>query len=481
MPLPPIGPPPASRRVTDYLLLLFMLGFLALGFQRPFLWVLAYCYVDIVAPQQASWHLLAALPLSLIVFVAAFGGWLLLDDKKDARFTYRQAILCLLLVYCGYTTLVADFPVQAATKWSWVWKALIFAIFLPLTLRTRLRIEAAVLTMTLSLAAIVISGGIKTVFGGGGYGGLRLLVDNNTGLYEGSTLAMAAVATIPLVWWLARHGTIFPRHWTVTLFAAALTLACLLIPVGTEARTGLLCAGVLAVLTLRTARRRVLLVSLGAIGVLVAIPFLPKSYTDRMHTIENHQQDESASTRVAVWAWTLDYVKSKPMGGGFDSYLGNKVRYRNTAAASDPDAPPEALYIEDAGRAFHSGYFEMLGEQGWPGLALWLWLQASGLWQMERIRRKWRQRADPGEQWVAPLANALQLGQCVYLVGALFIGIAYQPFILMLIAVQCGLWSYLRRIDAPPPRLIGVRPDRPRLVPVGVRRAGEGLAADAHP
>ena len=32
------------------------------------------------------------------------------------------------------TTANADFPVPAAMKWSWVWKALLFAMFLPLTL-----------------------------------------------------------------------------------------------------------------------------------------------------------------------------------------------------------------------------------------------------------------------------------------------------------------------------------------------------------
>jgi hypothetical protein len=70
--------------------------------------------------------------------------WLLADDKTDSRFTARQGMLLALLVYCGATTLTADFPAEAADKWAWVWKALVFAMFLPLTLRTRLRIEAAV-------------------------------------------------------------------------------------------------------------------------------------------------------------------------------------------------------------------------------------------------------------------------------------------------------------------------------------------------
>src|SRR6185369_17881291 len=103
----------------------------------------------------------------LITFLAAFGLWLVADPKEDSRFTWRQGLLVLLLAYCGVSTLFADFPEQAADKWAWVWKALLFAVFLPLTLRTRLRIEAAALFMVLSAGSIAITGGIKTALTGG--------------------------------------------------------------------------------------------------------------------------------------------------------------------------------------------------------------------------------------------------------------------------------------------------------------------------
>jgi O-antigen ligase len=438
----------------------YVLAMLALGFRRPFVWVLAYLYIDILAPQKISWFLLAALPISLIAFVLAFAGWLLLDAKQDSRFTLRQALIALLLLYCGLTTMMADFPEPAAEKWAWVWKALVFALFLPLTLRTRLRIEGAALVMALTAGAIVIAGGIKTIAGGGGYGTLRLFVGENAGLYEGSTLSMVAIAIIPLVWWLARHGTIYPRGKLVTLFALALTFACLLIPIGTQTRTGLLCIGLLAVLSLRHVQRRLLYVgTMGALA-LIAVPFLPDSYTQRMSTIEGHKSDQSASTRVAVWMWTLDYAKENPLGGGFDAYRGNKIKVETQTvegAGNNVSVTTEEAF--DQGRAYHSSYFEMLGEQGWPGLLLWLWLQAAGLWQMERIRARWKNRSGPDQTWQAPLASALQQAQLVYLTGSLFVGIAYQPFIFMLIGLQCGLWSYCKRIDAPQRKpILGSKP-----------------------
>lgn len=432
-------------------LLSFVGALLAMGLRRPFLWVLAYIYIDVVSPQRIAWAILPAIPISLIVFIAAFGGWLMFDDKQGTRFTFRQALLALLLAYCGYTTLTADFPAEAADKWSWVWKALVFAIFLPLTLRTRLRVEATALVLVLSAASIVISAGVKTAAGGGGYGTLQSLVADNTGLYEGSTLSMAAIAIVPLIVWLARHGTIFPRHWTVYLFAGALVFACLLIPVGTQTRTGLLCAALLAILFLRTTRRRVLWFALMAAAVVVAIPFLPQSYTARMSTIENHQSDESASTRIAVWKWTLGYVADHPLGGGFNAYLGNQIRYevKDPAAAGDTGGP---AYVVDKARAYHSAYFEMLGEQGWPGLFLWLLLQGLGILQLEMVRIRLRKSEDPLDASDRMLAVALQQGHIVYLFGALFVGIAYQPFVYMLIALQIGLVEQVRRRRQPPAR-----------------------------
>ena len=445
--------------MLDLALTGFVLAFLALGFRRPYLWVLAYLYIDSLAPQKISYGILKVIPISLISFLLAFGGWILIDYKRNSRFTLRQGLIAILLVYCGLTTLSADFPDEALIKWDWVWKALLFALFLPMTLTTRLRIEAATLIMTLTVGAIVICGAIKTLAGGGGYGTLRLFVNDNSGLYEGSIISAVAVSIIPLIFWLMKHGTVFPSDWRVKAYGLALAFACVLIPVGTQARTGLLCVALLMVMALRTVKRRVLYIALIAAGVLVAVPLLPQSYTARMNTIENHSSDQSASTRVAVWKWTLGYVKEHPFGGGFDAYRGNKVRIELTdVKGSGNNTTVTTRETFDQARAYHSAYFEMLGEQGYPGLLVWLALMFLGLVQMELIRSRWKKRTAPGETWQAPLANALQQSLIVYMVGCLFVGIAFQPFCYMLIGLQCGLWSYLKRIDSEKVRGRAARP-----------------------
>ena len=430
--------------MRDLAFVAFLVALLGMGFRRPFLFVLAYVYIDIVSPQRLTYFLLNTVPISLIAFALAVGAWAATDKKTDVRIAPRQALIVLLMAYCGLTTLAADFPVEALDKWDWVWKALLFAAFLPLTLRTRLRIESLLLFMILSAASIIIVGGAKTLAsGGGGYGQLNLMVDNNSGLYEGSTISAVAIAIIPVIVWFMRYGTVFPPDWKVKAFCLALVFACLLIPVGTSTRTGLLCIVLLAILQIRAVRHKARYVAmLGVLGM-IAVPFLPSQFTERMDTIKSYQGDESASTRLAVWAWTIEFAKLHPFGGGFVAYKQNHIRYDLVKSADGPASKSMQNTVEvDKARAYHSAYFEMLGEQGYPGLALWLLISITGIVRMERLRRRYR---DGDLAWAGSLAGALQSAHLVYLLGAAFIAIAFQPFVYMLIGAQIGLDTYLSR------------------------------------
>ena len=149
-----------------------------------------------------------------------------------------------------------------------------------------------------------------------------------------------------------------------------------------------------------------------------------------------------------MWGWTINYAKQHPLGGGFDSYRANNFTYQ-TRSVSNVGGTSEVVYetVTDEGRAFHSSYFEMLGEQGWPGLFLWLWLHLLGIWQMEKVRWRFGKREGGKDSWQWGLATSLQQSQIVYLVGAAFVGIAYQPFAYTIIGLQCALWAYVKRVD----------------------------------
>lgn len=439
------------HRLTQTMLRdVFFFGFLGssglLALKRPFIFVLLFIYVDILIPQALGYGLISQIPLSLIAFGAALVGWLFFDSGHRAGLSLQHSLILLLLLYCGATTLAADFPAEAAAKWAWVWKVLVFACFLPLTLSSRLRIEAAIATILLAGSAIIVSGGIKTLLSGGGYGALRLLMVSNNGLYESSTLSCFAIAIIPLILFITRKASVIKTSCWTRLYGLALCFACLLIPIGTEARTGLVCIAVLAFCLLRFVRYRALYLVTVAGLIALSPALLPESFIARMTTIETAQGDSSASVRLGVWRWTLDYASHHPFGGGFDAYRGNKLRLElkqeaDLSADASASSPQDARSVvaEDRSRAYHSAYFEMLGEQGWPGLFLWLALHGLGLVQMERLYRRFRKSSTPDQSWISSLALALQQAHLVYLAGAAFIGIAFLPFGFLLIALETGL------------------------------------------
>ena len=50
--------------MLDAALFLTVMGMFLLGLRRPFIWVLAYLYIDILAPQKIGWTLTPMLPIS---------------------------------------------------------------------------------------------------------------------------------------------------------------------------------------------------------------------------------------------------------------------------------------------------------------------------------------------------------------------------------------------------------------------------------
>ena len=89
------APPPAAGRqsragascgaapVRDLAFVAFLAALLALGLKRPFLFVLAYAYVDIVSPQRLSYSAAQLASRSRMIMAAlALAAWFFVDDKR---------------------------------------------------------------------------------------------------------------------------------------------------------------------------------------------------------------------------------------------------------------------------------------------------------------------------------------------------------------------------------------------------------------
>jgi putative inorganic carbon (hco3(-)) transporter len=431
--------------MRDIAIVLMLLFLFAAACKRPFLMTLAYLYVDIVQPQEVSYYLVNSVPVSLIFGAGAVLFFLLFDDKRHLHFGRLQGLMLLFLAWITFTTFNAQLPETAWVKWDSAWKAIAFGVFMPFVLQTRQRIEAALLVMVLSVGSLAISGGMKTLAGGGGYGTMSLFVDRNTGLYEGSTISAIAVALIPLIIYLYQFNRIVPKNRITWLLAAGLIFAALLIPIGTEARTGLVCIAALAGLLFLRVKRKFIYVTAATVLAVAVVPLLPESFTGRMSTIKTYDEDSSASTRVAVWGWTLDFVREHPLGGGFNVYRLNRIEVAvRQRSGEDGNSSERTLTVSDQARAFHSSYFETLGEHGYPGLLIYLAMLLTALWQLRRLYQRFRSSEE--NHWIADLARSLGHTLIIYMVGSVFIGIAFQSTLYFILALAASLVNVASRL-----------------------------------
>jgi probable O-glycosylation ligase (exosortase A-associated) len=158
---------------------------------------------------------------------------------------------------------------------------------------------------------------------------------------------------------------------------------------------------------------------LGIVAIGLVLSVMPQQWYDRMATIQDYSSDPSAVGRINAWKMAFNMAKDRPLGGGLDSFHDYTF----------------ALYAPDPGDVHdsHSIYFEVLGEQGFVGLGLFLalglmiWRTAS--WVISRARR------DREKRWAADLAAMIQVSLVGYASAGAFVGLAYFDFYYTLIAI----------------------------------------------
>jgi probable O-glycosylation ligase (exosortase A-associated) len=412
--------------------------FLCGGFVAPFVLGLGYVWVDTFTPQNVAYSILNEFPVSVVMAVAAVGLYVLADRRDPPGLNAVSVLVAAMAAWVTFTTWYDPVaPAFAVGKWNWAIKTIVFSAFMPALFRSRVQIEALLQVWVFSLAGQFLPFAAKTILTGGKYGASYGLVAGNSGLAEGAHLATVCLMILPVIVHLARFSIILPRASGLRLMYGGLAVACLVACVGTFERTALVGAAVLAACMVLRSRRRLVYALLGAGAIAAASLYVATSNSDwgaRMKTISAYPQENSAYVRILVWRWTLDFVQTHPWGGGFNAYVVDEIQV--------PGTPEQPGPTTETARAFHSIYFEMLGEHGFVGLALFVALCGASLLTLGRAACGARRIA--GMAWCHDLARALQISLVVEMVCGAFIGIAFQAEIYYLFALAVMLRHQVR-------------------------------------
>jgi len=400
-----------------------------------------WVWLSLMNPHRAAWGFAYSFPFAFVVVVATLIGLLFTKEPRQLKGGAAAWLLFAFAMWMCFTTLFALEPAGAIRMLERVMKIL-FVTFLALyTLYKREHVMWLVFIIVFSIGFYGVKGGVFTIVRGGEN---RVWGPPDTFIADNNALALAVIMTIPL---LAYFYIMSPKPWirAAIIVSAGLCAASVL---GSYSRGGLLAIGAMSVFLWLKAKGKVWLALVAVLFGLGFYSFMPSKWEDRMNTISTYEQDRSAMGRIQTWTMLTNLALDRPfVGGGFEPYTAEVYQ----------------RYLPDYGRvrSAHSIYFQVLGEHGFVGLALFLtfwWLT----WRLSRRILK-HTKDDPEFKWAYWLAAMTQVSLIGYFVGGMFLNLAYwdMPYFLMITLVVT--WHVVRSRSAEPTTPSALRPDLERV------------------
>jgi probable O-glycosylation ligase (exosortase A-associated) len=414
--------------MTDIFLLLVIMMFIFFGLTRPIIACGGYIWTDVVMPHKITFGFMAGKPISLILAVLVLVSLLINVNKlKKPSRTSIMWMLVVFFLWITFTTTQAYFQNDAWFKWDVAFKTILMSVLMMFAVRSKRDLEFLLIVFVSSVGFYMISAGLKTLAGGGGYGANLIVGSGNVGIAESSTLAFYSVLCIPLFLFLKNNITLIPFLAGRRLIWYGAILLAIGTVIGTQARTGLVALAVLLLIEFVRSKKKLPIVFGSVFIAIIGLALASQSWKDRMNTMNDVQNEASAMGRVVVWKWTWDFAKSNPLGGGFGAYRANYGQLNQYS--TNPN-----MGFSKA-KAFHSVYFEVLGEHGYPGILMYLFM-ALLMWR-SNIRVIKSNESDGN--WHAAVGTVLNRCLLVFLVAGSFIGVAFQPIFYQLLVFTVSL------------------------------------------
>lgn len=419
---------------------------LPIALVQPFVGVLIWSWISFMNPHRMVFGGIGLMPpWALMAFIATMVGCLLAREPKRFPFNAVTVLIMLFLVMISISTCFAMAPwADASHKYIETFKTFFFLLITASLLTSRERIHALIWVMAMSLAFFGIKGGGFTIVLGGTQ---RVLGPPNSMILDNNHLAAALLVCLPLMNYLRMES----KHLIIRLGFAVGMLLTLFAVVGSYSRGALLALGAMSFfLWLKTPKKLLSgMVIFCVVGGVIA--FMPEGWVERMHSIENYQQDGSAVGRLNIWyaSWTM--ARTRLFGSGFYGPYTQSVVDR---FVSNVDA-----------RAVHSIWFEVLGEHGFLVFFVWAGIILAGAIYARRIIKL--AKNEPGLQWCVNLAKMSQVSTIAYCVGGTFLSLCYWDYYFTLVVVVAAVYEHVKAAV----RQSSEQPQRFAKVPIPARLA----------
>ena len=381
-------------------------------FKHPAVAAYLWAWISVMTPQTMTYSFALGFPFAQVVAVAALLVVAFTAKKQRLPLNSLTGLWLALLVWMSVTSLFSMAPDGwTSERWIFVMKIQLMLFVSLMLVRTGQELRILVFVVTLSLAYFGIKGGIYTLRGGGAG---RVWGPGNSLLGGNNELAVGLVMILPFLYWMRQtldHKWI-KRGLTITL------VLCVFSILGSQSRGALLAVLVVGLfIGAKSAYPARMTVGLLAL-VAAAIAFMPSTWNQRMDTIKTYEEDDSSMSRIYTWRTLTNAALARPLvGAGF------RADNRAVFSAYAPEGR-EWEFMRGRVLVAHSIYFQMLGEHGFVGLALYFAFWGTVWRQATRIARQATALPDLAN-WMPLLMRMTQVSLLGFAAGGAFLSLAY--------------------------------------------------------
>ena len=408
--------------MRDVVIFAVIVGALPFCFKKPYFGVLMWAWIAYFNPHRYAWSsFIYHFPVAAAVAIATILGLVVHGEKLNLNIFKRESVLLVLLWIWSIVTLLAAMQVplfaghidDGTARLYQITKILFMTFVTMLLVNSKPRFRNLVLVIALSFGVRALW---SMVFVANTAGESRVWGPHDSFIEDNNDFALALNMILPLLYFSIAGES---RRWMRNLLRACF-LAAIVCVVLTYSRGGLLGLIVVVFLIAMMTRYRMAALAMFAATGLLVLTFAPQKWMDRMNGMVGmahgeQNVDESGLQRLIAWRTGWNLAMDHPItGGGLEAYPDVAVFQHY-----EPEPLPRGRQSEGP----HSIYFQMLGEQGFPGLALFLLLLASSLWSLHRLKKQARRISR--NHWVIPYTRMFSVSLAAFAISGTFLGRAY--------------------------------------------------------
>jgi len=410
--------------MRDFILVVFIIGAAPVCLANPYFGVMMWYWVSYFNPHRFTWSYAYNFPVALFVAVPTLVGTIFAPKSMRSLLARESLFLAAIWGWFSFTYVNAQktpffqgHMSDAAYEMSHISKILLMTFVMLLVINTREKLRGVMLITGASLGLLAVKG---TIFGLRTTGESRVWGPPDSFLADNNALGLALNMCLPLLFFLAREE----KNKYIRLGLRICFFCSILSVILTYSRGGLLgLAVVLLAITLKSKHKVAGMALLVTVAFLVLL-FSSGEWMDRMSRFMKGDLDSSANQRLVAWETAWRFAQDYPVtGGGFDTLPDENV-FQRYKLRDLPEGFPST--------ASHSIYFQLLSDQGFVGLGLFLMMIASCLWSLWRIRRMCRML--PSANWLVDYTHMVEISILAFMVSGAFLGFVYLDVIYQMVA-----------------------------------------------